>query len=432
MYCNVSAECPSSTTGYAADTFSAAINYIIAAQCLIKEDWPPNRDVPNFALFDFIIIGGGSAGCVLANRLSEVPKWNVLLLEAGKYPPVEAIIPNMDKALYHSEYSYQYHTVNNGRTNQANVNGTCFWPRGKMLGGCSEINGKVYIRGNRVDFENWVAAGNPGWSPDIVECYFRKLEKLKDEELEINPCTKKFYGHDGPLVISTYDSTYRDLTEYVLTGWDDIGFKTVPDLNVACVMGSGITRVTAYKGKRVGTAQAYLIPIRTRKNLKILTEAFVTRILIKNSQAYGVEVDVKGKKHRFYARREVILSAGTINSPQLLLLSGIGPEAELKAKNINCVANLQHVGKNLQDHLSVPIILGADKPGELDLREQHFDDLKYLHNRTGHLAQHSYADVLAFYSRDKNASYPEFENHLQIFWKNSTNLKQYLTSIPTL
>ncbi|XP_072932132.1 ecdysone oxidase-like [Epargyreus clarus] len=431
MYCDVSGVCPSPTTGYAADTFSAAINYIIAAQCLIKEDWPPNANVLNHAQFHFIIIGGGSAGCVLANRLSEVPEWNILLLEAGKYPPVEAIIPNMDTGLFLSEYDYQYYTVNNGRTNQASVNGTCYWPRGKMLGGCSEINGKIYIRGNRVDYENWVAAGNPGWSPDIVECYFRKLENLKDKELAKNPYIKKFYGQTGPLNISTYDTDnkYRELGEYVLSAWDDIGFKTVPDLNVAGVMGSGITRVTAYKGKRVGTAQAYLNPIRTRKNLKILTEAFVTRILIKNSQAYGVEVDVKGKKLCVYASLEVILSAGTINSPQLLLVSGIGPEAELKDKNITCVANLLQVGKNLQDHLSVPIFVAANKPGESNIHEEYLDDLKYLYNRTGHLAHATYFDVLAFYSRVNNASYPEFESHLQIYWKNSTVLQKYLSTI---
>ncbi|XP_072931773.1 ecdysone oxidase-like [Epargyreus clarus] len=428
--CDVSGVCPSPTTGYAADTFSAAINYIIAAQCLIKEDWPPEACVPNFAQFHIIIIGGGTAGCILANRLSEVPEWNVLLLEAGKYPPVEAIIPNMDKGLYRTEYDYQYFTENDGRTNQATINGSCYWPRGKMVGGSSEINGKIYIRGNRLEYEQWAAAGNTDWCAEVAECYFRKLENLKDEKLARNPYIKEFYGDSGPVNISTFDSTYRELTEYVLSGWDDIGIKTVPDLNVAGAMGSGICRVTAYKGRRAGTAQSYLVPIRTRRNLKIITEAFVTKILIDDSsRAYGVEVDVKGKKQRFLASDEIILSAGTVNSPQLLLLSGIGPKEDLTSKNIKCVANLPQVGKNLQEHISVPIFVAAAKPEEMNIYEQFFDDLKYLHNKTGRLAQNSFSDVTAFYSRSKDATLAEFQNQLQIFWKNSDTLYRYLTTV---
>ncbi|XP_028161640.1 glucose dehydrogenase [FAD, quinone]-like [Ostrinia furnacalis] len=428
MSCGFNASCISPTTGTAPDTFGAAVQFFAAAQCLLTDAPIPDDDVTEGATFDFIIVGGGSAGCVLANRLSEVEQWKVLLIEAGSSPPVESSIPGLAKGIYGTKYDWQYYTQFNGVTNKANINKQTYWPRAKMLGGCSNINGMLYFRGNSLDYQRWFDSGNIDWSPRVVKECFKKAESLQDQSLLKNPNLKRFYGTQGPLVINTFNSTYRSLTQKVLQSWDEIGFKTVEDLNYNNELGSGIFRATAFNGRRGSTDHVYLNPARSRKNLFVITNTLVTKVLIDSNtlEANGVEVERDGKLMNVFAKSEVILSAGTVNTPQLLMLSGIGPKEHLESKNIRCLVNLPAVGKYLQDHLMIPVTIYGDGDSEPSQAERSFDSVQYIYNKTGSLAQNSFSDVVAFYSRKKRAGYPDFQNHLQIFHKNSSDLQDYL------
>ncbi|XP_026317773.1 glucose dehydrogenase [FAD, quinone]-like [Hyposmocoma kahamanoa] len=424
--------CPLPTTGTSSQIFANALQFFASTQCLITENWPLDAEIPNHALFDFIIVGAGSAGCVLANRLSEVEKWKVLLIEAGDDPPVESIIPALNRGIFGTKYDWQYYTAKNNRTNKANVNETVYWPRGKMLGGSSGINAMLYVHGNDYDYKLWYDQGNKEWHPNIVRRYFKKAEKLQAQQLLKDTRIAENYGRHGPLNIDIFNSTIRTITENIVGSWNEIGIKKVPDLNTANVLGSGIITATVSYGQRVSTASAYLNTARNRPNLHVIKNSFVTKILLshgKAKKAYGVEVDRNGNTMTFLANFEVIVSAGTINTPQLLMLSGVGPKEHLISKDIQCKVNLPGVGKNLQDHLIVPVTIYGDQPEETDTIKQYFESIQYLYERKGYLGETSVTDALAFYSLDNNATYPLFQNHVIIFPKNSSNVQMYLNKI---
>ena len=296
-----------------------------------------------------------------------------------------------------------------------------------MLGGCSSMNAMIYTRGRDADFQSWVDGGNPSWTPENVKSIYRKFESLQDSNLLQDPEIKSYYGSNGPLVLNTFNSTYRYITEKVLDSWEYIGHKKVKDINAAKFEGygvAGIIRGTAANGKRRGTYTAYLEPNLQRSNLKIVTGAFVTNVLLNDkNEAYGVNVTVYGVNKTYYANKEVIVSAGTVNSPRLLMLSGIGPQDHLISKNITVKINSTQVGKNLQDHSYVPIPIYGDDVEYYDTNPNQFEVIKYMYNKSGLLAQSYFSDVNAFYSRNENMSYPEFQNHFALFSKNTTSLK---------
>lgn len=327
--------------------------------------------------------------------------------------------------MYRTEYDWQYETVNNNVTSQGLINGTVKWPRGKMLGGCSSVNAMVYIPGIDQDFQTWYDAGNIEWSVDDVRRCFNKAESLQHMKMLDNLPISEFYGHNGPLVINNFNNTFRSYIEDILVSGDEIGFKNVPDLSVANLMGSGTFTVTAASGVRQSTNTAYLKPIKNRANIKILKNALVTKILInENLTAYGVEVEQYEQKHTFYASKEVILSAGAVNSPQLMMLSGVGPQEHLEANNITCLIDSPMVGQNLQDHPLLPVTIYGDTPGELTVGEMFLNVLKYLENREGILAQSSVmTDAALFFSTIDNATVPELQSHITITNKNNTLLR---------
>ncbi|XP_026317772.1 glucose dehydrogenase [FAD, quinone]-like [Hyposmocoma kahamanoa] len=424
--------CLSPTTGTASQIFANTLQFFASAQCLITENWPPDAEIPNYAMFDFIIVGAGSAGCVLANRLSEIENWKILLIEAGDDPPVESIIPALVVGMLDTKYDWQYYTVKNNRTSKASVNETTYWPRGKMLGGSSGMNGMLYVHGNDYDYKLWYDQGNKEWHPNIVRRYFKKAEKLQAQDLLRDTRIAENYGRHGPLNIDIFNSTIRTITENIVGSWDEIGIRKVPDLNTANVLGSGIMTVTVSNGQRVSAASAYLNTARNRPNLHVLKNSFVTKILLSNGKtkkAYGVEVDRNGNTMTFLANIEVIVSAGTINTPQLLMLSGMGPEEHLNSKDIRCKVNLPSVGKHLQDHLLVPVTIYGDQPGETDTIKQYFETIQYLYERKGYLGESILTDALAFYSLENNASYPLFQSHVFIFSKNSSNVPIFLNAV---
>lgn len=340
-------------------------------------------------------------------------------------------IPGLDKSMFGTEYDWQYYTQDNGVTNKANKNNSVYWPRGKMLGGCSNINGMIYFRGNYLDYQRWYDAGNKDWHPNVVSECFKKAESLQDENLAKDKRLKDFYGNNGPLIINSFNSTYRDLTVKVLQSWNEMNIKTVSDLNFENTMGSGITRVTAYNGRRASTEHVYLKPARRRNNLHVITNALVTKVLVNNDtkEVYGVEVEKASQKFQVLAAIEVILSAGAIETPHLLMLSGIGSRPHLELHNISCIVDLPAVGAHLRDHKIVPVTILGDEPGQKDEAQENFDVIKYLYNQTGYLAQNSFSDIAAMFSSNPNAKYPTFQVHLKIFWKQSTDLEKYLNNI---
>jgi 4-pyridoxate dehydrogenase len=294
--------------------------------------------------YDYIIVGGGSAGCVLAARLSEEPAASVLLLEAGRRDrhPFIHIPIGMGKMHERDMFNWGYHTEPEPNLNNRRVEAT----RGKVLGGSSSINVMAYTRGHRADYDRWAQKGALGWSYADVLPYFRRGESWEGGE---NP----WRGGSGP-VGTEFAKTRDPLYEAWIEAGKAAGFPYTPDYNAERQEGFGRSQYTIRNGYRSSAANAYLRPARGRPNLTVATKAYATRVLLEGTRATGVEYVQRGQTIQAAAAREVILAGGTFNSPQLLMLSGIGPAAQLREHNIQTVADLP-VGKNLQDHLAVMI-----------------------------------------------------------------------------
>ncbi|MFM1605347.1 MAG: GMC family oxidoreductase [Candidatus Pseudothioglobus sp.] len=294
--------------------------------------------------YDYIIVGAGSAGCVLANRLSKDPLNRVLLLEAGGSDRRFYIqMPIGYGKTYHQKaVNWMYMTEPSPDAG----NRPSYWPRGKVLGGSSSINAMVYVRGNPKDFDDWYEAGNPGWSFDELLPYFKRMETWQHG-------SDDYRGGDGPLKVSDVSSQLHPLCKNFISAAKEIGFSFNKDMNGASQEGVGNYQITTHGGQRMSTSRAYLRPVMSRKNLTVIMNAHVTRILFEGKRASGIEYKKAGNLNQVNAKREVILSSGAVNSPQLLQLSGIGPESVLKEANVSVVHHSPAVGKNLQDHLGV-------------------------------------------------------------------------------
>lgn len=292
--------------------------------------------------FDYVVVGAGSAGCVIASRLSEDPGVTVCLLETGGpdrsmliHAPagVVAMVPTRLN-------NYAYQTVP-----QAGLNGRRgYQPRGRTLGGSSSINAMLYVRGHRHDYDHWAALGNPGWSYDEVLPYFRRAEH---NEQFTDPA---LHGQGGPLNVAA-QACPSPINQAFLAAAALHGLPNIADYNEAEPFGSFMYQVTQRGGERCSAAKAYLTPHLGRKNLQVLTETQVSRVVLENGRAVGVELRQVGTTKQVRARREVIVSAGTFGSPQLLMLSGLGPGGELQRLGIPVQRELPGVGQNLQDHI---------------------------------------------------------------------------------
>lgn len=361
--------------------------------------------------FTYVVVGAGAAGCVLANRLTANPEITVLLLEAGGADLSPLIhVPAGFGLLMGTKVNWTFETV----PQQHLENRQMYYPQGRVLGGSTSINAMLYIRGNRLNYDGWRDLGNEGWGYDDVLPYFKRSEnneRLVDE----------YHGTDGPLNVAD-QIQHNPLSRAFVRAAQEAGIRFNPDPNGAEQGGVFYHQVTQRNARRVSAATAFLRPVMARRNLRVITHATTTRVIVKNGRAVGVRYVHGGKQQVAYADSEVVLSAGAINSPKLLLLSGIGPADELKALGIDVVHDLPGVGKNLHDQLEVYITAEATRPitydGEGRGVKMLLNALQYGLYKTGP-ATATVTEAGAFVSSSQNARVPDIQLHflpLYVVW----------------
>jgi choline dehydrogenase len=350
-------------------------------------------------MYDYIIVGAGSAGCVLAHRLTENPRTRVLLLEAGGPDRQREIhIPAAFSKLFKSPCDWAYFTEEQPHCKNRRL----FLPRGKMLGGCSSINAMIYIRGHKSDYDGWAKHGNRGWDYASVLPYFKKAENQERGACE-------HHGIGGPLNVADLRST-NPLSQAFIDAAVKIGLPANDDFNGPNQEGIGYYQVTQKQGRRCSAAAAYIKPVLSRTNLQVRTDTLVSRVLFHGKRATGVEFVENGNSQQVKASREVILSAGAINSPQLLLLSGVGPADELTKLGIPVVADLPGVGRNLQDHPVVGVVYDCKQSISLASAQTLLNFARYLFFKSGPLTS-NVGEAGGFVRTRPELSAPDLQFH---------------------
>ena len=348
-------------------------------------------------MFDHVIVGAGSAGCVLAARLSEDPGARVLLLEAGGADDRREIrVPVAFSKLFGSDCDWNYHTVPQARLDGRRL----YWPRGRVLGGSSSINAMMWVRGVADDYDAWERSGAEGWNYADAVRYFSRIEDAQRRD-------PAHQGRGGPLRIAEQRDPNPGTALFVAACVNS-GIPRNPNANAGDNEGVDYTVVSQRRGARWSTADAYLRPALRRPNLTVETGSHVTGVTISGGRAVGVSYRRDGAAHTARARREVVLAGGAVNSPQLLLLSGVGPADELRALGITPVVDLPGVGRNLQDHLAVGVVAATTRRDTLLAAEQPAQVARYLLARRGMLTS-NVAEAHAFVRSSPQVRHPDLE-----------------------
>lgn len=363
-------------------------------------------------MYDFIVVGGGSAGAVVASRLSEITNWNILLLEAGGDENEISDVPALAGYTQLSDFDWKYKTSppTTSAYCLAMVGDRCNWPRGRVLGGSSVLNAMIYVRGNRLDYDNWARLGNTGWSYDDVLPYFLKSEDNRNPYLARTP----YHSTGGYLTVQ--EAPWRSpLAIAFLQAGAELGYEN-RDINGANQTGFMLAQATIRRGSRCSTAKAFLRPVRNRKNLHIAMNAQALKVAFNDDKrATGVEFLRNGIRQTIKVRREVVLSSGAINSPQLLMLSGIGPKEHLAKFGIPILADLR-VGDNLQDHVGLGgLTFLVNEP--ITVTKQRFQNfpvmMEYILKERGPMTTPGVEGLAFVNSRyaDKSGDYPDIQFH---------------------
>ncbi|XP_067006945.2 glucose dehydrogenase [FAD, quinone] [Anabrus simplex] len=370
--------------------------------------------------FDFIIVGAGAAGCVIANRLTEVEDWEVLLLEAGGEETVIMDIPRVATSLQESDINWHYKTIPSETKHKGHVGGQIKYPSGKVVGGSTVLNLMVYVRGNKNDYDNWERMGNPGWKYEDVFPYFKKVENMQIPQFQ----DSEYHSTKGNIKIN-YPPYRTEMSSTILRAGKEMGQPEV-DYNGEHQTGFARLQTTTANGSRWTASKGYLHPIRKRRNLHLKKRALVTKILINEDTktAYGVNFIKGNKNYTVYARKEVIISAGAINSPQLLMLSGVGPKEHLEELGIKVIQDSK-VGYNLMDHAGLgALIFTVNESKALPSTEaitniQNYYD--YFVSSSGPLTSSNFMEVASFQEMEGTAFHSPG-------WPNVENL--FISSIP--
>ncbi|KAK7790016.1 hypothetical protein R5R35_007635 [Gryllus longicercus] len=387
--------------------FMSLLDGFLRAQCDLAD--PCGRVQPRSGLldeYDFVVVGGGSAGAAAAGRLSEERDWRVLLVEAGGDEPPGAQVPSMVINYHGTDLDWQYETQPEARACQSFPGKRCQWVRGKVLGGCSVLNGMMYTRGHPRDYDEWQV---PGWRYADVLPYFMKSE----DNTETRRVGTRYHGVGGPLTVQRFPHRPA-LADDLLRAGRELGLPVSDDLNGDQITGFSVAQTTSRDGSRVSSARAFLRPARARANLHVLLNATATRVLLDPAtrQVRGVEfIRADGQPGSVRVAREVVLSGGAVNSPQLLLLSGIGPAEHLRAVGVPVVQDRRGVGRNLHNHVAffVPFNMRQENDTfDLDWASA----MQYMLNRTGPMASTGLSQVTAILNSrfaDPRGDHPDLQ-----------------------
>ncbi|XP_037037093.1 glucose dehydrogenase [FAD, quinone] isoform X1 [Bradysia coprophila] len=428
----LTSQCAAQSVGPANQLFGLLIQTILAAQCSISppEMWPkdygPTAIEKGLEEYDFIVVGAGSAGSVVASRLSENENWKVLLLEAGGDPPIESEVPGWYISLQHTPYDWNYRTEKSTKACRAMKNG-CYWPRGKALGGTQALNGLIYLRGNDRDYDNWEKLGNPTWGWDSVLEHFKKSE---DQKISHFAEDKKYHAAGGEMKLN-YLLSAEDVRDIFLEAGKEKGLEIIEDMNSkdGKQLGYAYLQANVHEGSRQTTFNEFINPVKKRSNLHIIKHAHVKKIEIDDKGTVtGVQFTYNNTNElTAKSKKEVILSAGAVGTPQLLMLSGIGPGKHLKKLEIPLIKDLP-VGRNLQDHVAVPLFFLLNKstaksPDKLDILDEIYS---YAMHRTGVFGATGAGDVVALIDTS-NQGYPDIQLTHHVFRKDAIDIQFYLS-----
>lgn len=330
-------------------------------------------------------------------------------------------IPNFSSATHRSNQVWQYFTEKDDSTNRACQDGKSFWPRGKMLGGTGSINGLLHMKGSSGDYEPWHLADDDGWDWPSIKKYLMKSEKMIDPDILNNPELRKNHGTDGQFIVDKLNFTHPEIVDKLLKAYSEMGLQYLDDLNGPTQMGVGKIRGSNHDGKRVSTATSFLNSAQNRKNLYVLKNTFANKILFENSKAVGIEVKRENSQMTLFVSKEVVVSAGSVNTPVLLMLSGIGPKKHLDEFDIDIVADLP-VGDNLQDHVRIPVPVTLSTGAAPENEDYwHKAAAQYLLERTGpHSTNYDQPNINAFVSVPDGKTLPDVQIDHNYFVPNTS------------